>query len=202
MPTQRVRWLLIILAVAALASLWRTVTVERQKGEVTAAYQQAQQLAAQLSDERDHLSKELSEAQQTMEGQAGELGNLKQELTGLQERLDTTVTQLTSLQHEHQLLRQQNTSLDTQLTSVTLEKEQLAAKLSSLNELRLAIRDVKRKIRDERWAAWRAHIDAARQADRAELASGNRGYLVRNGVPTLKAGMPRMNVHVLEPQSQ
>ena len=202
MPTRRARWFLIVLAVAVLASFWRTVVVERQKREIATSYQQAQQLAAELSNERDHLSKELANAQQTVEGQASELGNLKQELTGLQERLDTTVTQLSSLQHEHEMLRAQQTALDSQLASVTVEKEQLAAKLASLKELRVAIREVKQKLRDERWAAWRAHVESAKAADHKALASGNRGYLVRNGVSTMASGTPRMNVHVLEPESQ
>lgn len=202
MAAQRNRWILILLAVAALASLSRTVVVEHQKREIDAAYQQAQQLAAQLSAERNHLNQELSETQQTLEGQTGELSGLRQELTSVQDRLDETVTQLSSLQREHELLREQDASLNTQLASVTIEKEQLAAKLSSLQELQLAIRDVKRKIRDERWAAWRARVETAKQADQAALASGNRGYLVHNGTSTVRAGTPRMNVHVLEPQSQ
>ena len=202
MPTQRNRWILILLAVAALASLSRTVVVEHQKREISRSYQQAQQLAAQLSAERNHLNQELSQAQQTVEGQTGELSNLKQELTGVQDQLDETIAQLSSLQREHETLREQHTSLNTQLASVTIEKEQLAAKLTSLQELRLAIRDVQRKIRDERSASWRAYVEAAKQADQAALASGNRGYMVHDGTPTMRAGTPRMNVHVLEPQSQ
>lgn len=204
MALQRGRWVMIVLAVVALASLWRTVKVERDKREIAAAYQQAQQLAAQLSDERDHLNQELSSAQQTVEGQAGDLDSLKHELSGVQDKLDETVTELAALQRQHESLRQQNTSLSTQLTSVVQEKEALAAKLSSLKELRVAIRSVKQKIRDEQWAAWRAHVEAVKWADQEALASGNRGFVMRNGVSTLGSGggTPRMNVHVLEPQTQ
>ena len=204
MAIRRTRWVLIVLALVALASLWRTVQVERDKREIAAAYQQAQQLASQLSEERDHLNQELSSTKQTMEGQAGEMEGLKHELSGVQDRLDETVTQLAALQREHETLRNHNSSLTTQLTSVTQEKEALAAKLSSLKELRLAIHGVKQKIRDEQWAAWRAHVEAARRADQEALASGNHGYVMRNGVSTLAAAgaTPRMNVHVLEPQTQ
>ena len=200
----RGRWVLIVLAAVAIGSLWRTVKVEQDKRDISAAYQQAQQLAAQLSSERDTLSRELTDTQETVEGQTGEMDHLKQELTGVQDKLDQTVQQLSSMQREHEALREQQTSLTTQLSSVTQEKEQLAAKLSSLKELRVAIRDVKQRLRDERWASWRAHVDSSRQADQEALASGNRGYVTRNGASTLgaKPGTPRMNVHVLEPQTQ
>ena len=204
MALLRGRWILVVLAVVAIGSLWRTVKVEQDKHDISAAYEQAQELAAQLSAERNHLSQELSTSQQTVEGQATEMDHMKQELSGVQERLDQTVQQLASMQRQHEALREQQTSLTNQLSSATQEKEALAAKLSSLKELRVAIRDVKQRLRDDRWAAWRAHVESFQRADQAALASGNRGFIVRNGASTLgaKPGTPRMNVHVLEPQTQ
>ena len=201
--TQRGRWILIVLAVFTVGSLWRTFVVERDKRAISAQYNEAQQLAAQLAAERDHLNQELGEARHEMEGQAGEMGNLKQELTSMQEQLDQTVGQLTSIQREHEALRQEHTSMTAQLASMAEEKEALEAKLSSLRELRLAIRSVKQKIRDEQWAAWRAHVEESKRADQEKLASGNRGYVMRDGATTLgsHAATPRMNVHVLEPQT-
>lgn len=203
MALLRGRWVIVVLAVVAVGSLWRTVKVEQDKREISEAYQQAQQLAAQLSSERDHLSQELTVTQDAVEGRAGEMDHLKQELTGVQEKLDQTVQQLASMQRQHEALRDQHSSLTTQLSSITEEKEQLAAKLSSLKELQVAIRDVKTRLRDERWAAWRAHVETSRRADQEALASGNRGFVTRNGASTLgDGGTPRMNVHVLEPQTQ
>ena len=202
--SQRSRWILIVLAVFTVASLWRTFAVERDKRAISAQYTQAQQLAAQLSSERDQLTQELTQAKQEIQGQTGEMDNLKQELTGMQEQLDQTIGQLSSMQREHEALRQEHTSMAAQLESVTEEREALAAKLSSLKELRVAIHDVKQKIRDERWAAWYAHVEESKRADLDALASGNRGYVTHNGATTLGArpGTPRMNVHVLEPQTQ
>ena len=193
----------IVLALVALAvgSLWRAVSVEQDKRRIAESYHQAQEMVKQLEDERSHLNDELVNARQTVEGQAGNITTLQQELQGVQEKLDQTVVELASLQRDHALLRQQNASLSSQLGSVMTEKQQLEAKLSSLKELRVAIRDVKRRMWNERWAAWRARIETLKREDEERLASGNRGYIVRQGVSTLGSGQ-KLQVHVLEPQTQ
>jgi epidermal growth factor receptor substrate 15 len=201
MASRRTRVILVFLVCVLAASLWRTVSVERERRRLADAYAQAQQLVSQLSEERTHLNEELAESQQTVESQAGDLASLRQELESVQQRLEATMTEIASLQQEHQQLRAQNSSLSLQLSSVEVEKAQLEARLSSLQELRLAIRDVKRQMWQRRWAAWRERIDRQREADLEQLASGNRGYVVRHGQSTLGSG-PRMHVHVLEPEPQ
>ena len=201
MATPRTRIVVLVLALLVAVSLWRAIAVEHEKRQVTEAYQRAHQLVTQLAQERDHLNQELVGANHTVEAQAGDLKNLQQELKSVQQRLDETTAEIASLQREHQMLRQEHSVLTTELGTVKTEKQQLEAKLSSLKELRLAIRDVKQKMSTERWAAWRANVERLKREDQERLASGNRGYLVREGTSTLGAG-PRLHVHVLEPQSQ
>jgi len=193
------------LAIVAVASLARAVWVEREKQRLARAYTEAQQLVSQLADERAHLSEELGQAQDTLEGQAGSLSNLEQELQEVQRRLDEKFTELAALQQEQQQLRQENVSLAQRLQSAQTEKQQLEAKLSSIKELRLAIRDVRRKLWQQRLASWQAYwgerAEARKRADQDRLASGNRGYVVRHGTSTLGAG-PRLHIHVLEPQTE
>ena len=195
------RYLLLGLAVLLIASLWRTVWVEREKRRVAASYEAAQQTLAQLQEERAQLMLELQQAQGTIEGQSGDLGQLHEQLEGLQGRLEDTVAELASLQRAHEQLRTQHTSLTAQLDSVTTEKRQLEARLSSIKELKLAIRDVKHKMWGERWVTWRARAEALKRADQERLAKGNRGYLVRDGVPTQELGT-KLQVRVLEPEPQ
>lgn len=193
--------LVIGLLVIVAGSLWRTVSVEQEKSRLADEYAKAQQLVNQLSQERAHLNQELAETRETVETQTGDIASLQQELKGVQDQLDRTLGEIASLQQEHAKLRNDNASLSTQLASLQLEKQQLEARLSSLKELRLAIRDVKRKMWVQRWASWRARIEAQKQADQQALASGNRGFVVRNGASTLGTS-PQLHVHVLEPQSQ
>ena len=198
MPRNRV--VLVIVAGVVAVSLWRTLSLESEKRRLSSAYGEAQATLAQLQAERAQLSAELSSAKEMVEGQAEDLTTLQSELTQVKEQLDQNLAELTSLQQSHEQLRRHDASLSAQLSSVMTEKAQLEAKLSSIKELRLAIREVRRKIWSERWAAWRARAQVQYEEDLRELAAGNRGYLVRDGLPTLGAIRP-LHVNVLEPQS-
>lgn len=201
MAIPRSRIVLVVLAVIAAASVWRTASTEQQRRQLSSAYGEAQQLLDEVNRERDRLNSELSQARQTVEGQAGDMANLKEELSAVQGKLQETLAQITSLQREQAALRQQNASLSTRLSAATEERAQLDARLSNIKELKLAIRDVRRKVWQQRFAAWRARIEQLRHQDEDRLVSGNRGYLVRDGKSTAGPAT-RLQVHVLEPQSQ
>ena len=144
------------------------------------------------------LFRSLTEAKQTVETQAGSLSNLELELANVQAKLTAAATQIASLQREQEQMRGQNTSLTARLDSAMTEKAALEARLSSLKELKLAIRDVRRKLWNERWADFRARVQAQLEKDQEQLASGNRGFVVKQGRSTLGSS-PRLQVHVLEP---
>ena len=201
MATQRGRVILVVLGVATAVSLWRTAALERQKGHLSQAYTEAQDVLGQVTQERDRLNGELSTTRQTMEAQVGQLASLQHELEEAGGRLERTVAELASLQREQAQLRSQNSSLSMRLSAVTAEKAELEQRLSSLKELKLAIRDVQRKIWQSRWASLRARIEQRRREDQDRLVSGNRGYLIRDGKSTVSSAA-RLQVHVLEPQSQ
>jgi len=136
-----------------------------------------------------------------MDSQTQQLAQVQSELDVVQQELERTVGQLASLQQEHATLVDEHAAMNSQLAAVEEDKRQLEAKLSSLKELKLAIKDVKRKMWAQRWVRWRARAEAQRQADQERLAAGNRGYVVRDGTSTL-VGPTKLQVHVLEPQPQ
>jgi chromosome segregation ATPase len=194
------RLLLAVLVAATLVSLWRAVTVEHEKRKIAGAYDEAKTLVDQLTEEQQHLTQELATSRKSVDVQAGELASLRLDLRNVQDKLDQTVVELATLQRESDQLRQDKASLVTELSAISTERQELEQRLSNLKELRLAIRDVKQRMSDERWAAWRARIQAQQDVDREELAKGNRGFVVHSGRSTLGAS-PRLHVHVLEPQS-
>lgn len=170
------------------------------KRRLATAYDQAQAALAQLEQQRIHLSQELAQAKETMTDQAEEIGGLEQELDNLQTRFDLAEQEIARLQTEQLAFRQTNESLSQRLAAATQDKQALEARLSSLKELKLAMQAVRRKLRNERWQAWLARIRVQKAQDQQQLAKGNRGYVVRNGVPTL--GEPtRLQVRVLDPQT-
>ena len=195
------RLLVIGLVLVTLISLWRTVAVEGEKRRLAKVAEEVRQHVQQLEAERTALNTELANAKRTVEGQTGDLANYRQELEQAQQRLQHAAMELASLKHEQEALLARNSTLANELTTATTQKQVLEAKLSDLHELRAAIHDVKRKVWEQRWAAWRMRLQAEREADQQRLASGNRGYVLRNGSSTIGAA-PRLHVHVLEPQAQ
>jgi len=201
MAARRGRWILIALSAALAVSLWRAVAVEREKERLAAAYEEAARLTKELERERAHLTSELTASQQTIQGQADSLANLRQEVVAVQGQLDDTMKHLAALQREHNELQQEHLATSEQLDSVTSEKQDLLAKFSDIKQLKLAIKDVRRKVWAQRWEGWRARAAAQRERDLQILAAGNRGFVVRDGATTLSSAR-KLQVHVLEPQPQ
>lgn len=195
------RILVIVLFVALGVSIWRNYQVGKQKKQVEANYTQATQQIAQLEGERSRLTEELVESKKTAEGQAQNIASLQQQLAKAQSELQDSASSLAALQKEHNALKSAHEATLQQLASTTAERDDLKAKFSDIKQLKLAIRDVRRKVWDQRFASWRARREAMRNADQDLLASGNRGYVVRDGAITL-VSPNRLQVHVLEPQSQ
>lgn len=195
------RIIVIVLFVALGVSIWRTYVVDKQRKQVEADYTQATQQVTQLETERSRLTDQLVESKKAAEGQAQDIKNLQQELSKAQSELQDSLSSMTALQKEHNELRRTHDSTLQELASVASERDDLKAKFSDIKQLKLAILDVRRKIWNQRFASWRARRDAQRNADQELLASGNRGYVVRDGTLTL-VSPNRLQVHVLEPQPQ
>lgn len=200
MPERKGRYIVIILLILLGLSGWRTLTSEQARRRMSSNYDQAQATIAQLQSEHGALTTELQGARETIAGNEKTLSTLQEQLQLVQNRLDATATQLATLRHEHEALQGEHLEMAQRMDALQQEKVALEQRLSSLKELRLAIRDVKHKLWVQRWASWHARIDAQRAFDQQQLASGNRGYVIRKGQSTLGAA-PRLQVHVLEPET-
>ncbi|MGE4358168.1 MAG: hypothetical protein AB7E08_06455, partial [Candidatus Omnitrophota bacterium] len=91
---------------------------------------------------------------------------------------------------ENYLLLEKTKKLENQLSILNDEKIELERKLSSLNELRKALKELKLKAR-------RQKEEETRRRNAEGLLLGNRGYLVRDGKPTFN---PRYIIHVFPPE--
>lgn len=188
---QTILWVLGIgvMVIGALA-----VKVQMDNRKLATSYAQIQATMERVEQERAQLSDELDKARQTLKGQADDLSSL-------QTRLAQAEKELQQLWREYAQLRETNADLGQQLGMTLEEKQALEAKLSSLKELRSAIRDVKRKIAQERWEAWLSRIRNQRVIDQQKLAQGNKGYLVRDGASTAGSSA-KLLIRVLDPQTQ
>lgn len=199
-PSRRGRYVIIALVLVVIGALWRTAAIEGEKRRIVSAYDEAQQAVNELQTERDRLSHELEAAKSSMSDQTADITRLHNELAFIESKLDETVVDLASLQRDHEALRLTNSSLASQLASVSDEKQALEARLGDIKELRLAIREVKQRMSSERWAQWRAKVQAFKEEDQRRLAAGNRGYLIKNGTSMVNQAT-RMHVKVLEPET-
>ena len=197
----RYRFVVTALLVAVVTSLARLAWLERQKRQLVLEYAQAQAVVKQLSAERAALDTELSGAKQTIEGRTRDVASLHDQLKDVQTQLDHTLIDIAKLQQERDALQESNTSLSAQLTTTATEKQQLEAKFSDIHQLRLAIREVKQKLQHEQWLAWQARVESRRRADDERTASGNHGWIIAHGVPTIGTNT-RMHVRVLDPTAQ
>lgn len=183
-------WMLAV-GLAVSAALAAKLTFDKRR--LASVYTQARAEIAQMSQE-------LGQARQTIDTQAGDLGALEQELARIQTRLNLADQDIARLQQEQVAMKEENQTLNEQLAAASVEKQALRERLASLTELKIAIREVKARVRQERWEAWLAYVRAQRADDQQRLAKGNRGFVVRNGVPTIGAPT-RLQVRVLEPQA-
>lgn len=180
------------LAVGLAVSAALAAKLAFDKRQLTSAYTQARTEVAQLSQE-------VVQTRQTIDTQTGELAAFEHELVRIQSLLKVADQEIFRLQQEQAALKDENQTLNERLAAAAAKQQALQARLASLKELRIAIREVKARLRRERWESWLARVQAQRAEDQQRLAKGNRGFVVRNGVPTI--GSPtRLQVRVLEPQ--
>jgi chromosome segregation ATPase len=203
MGVSRSRILLVILAIALLGSLGYAISMNEERTRIADAYEEAQSALTQLEQERSGLISELAGSQDELKDLGGikqEVHRWKAELDQTQTKLERTQAELASLQVEYTQLRNTNSSLVAQLDTAGDEKRALEAKFSNIDELRGAIRQVKRQMWATRMQAWKDHIQLVKEEDDRKLDNGNRGYVVRNGSSTLSE-TPRVQVRVLDPQT-
>ena len=182
-----------VFLVALIAASGRMFSLEGETRRLGQAYGQAK-------EELTRLEEELLEARTRSEAAQGELASVRQEVAQLQSRLDEASAALALSRHASEALRQEHVSLGERLERIMAEKQELEAKFASIKELKLAIRAVRRTMRGQQLAVWRAQIAAQQVEDQQQLAEGNRGYVVRERQSTLGA-RARLHVRVLEPQS-
>lgn len=204
MPTRRGRWIVAGLAVLVIASLWRMVWLEQQQKRLSGAYEAARLTFHGLQDEQQALSDELGRARKALIAKAKDAKIAQEELEAdlalVQVELDETVAELASLHREHESLRSAHGSLAEQVDALSLEKVALEHRLTSIPALRDAIRNIRHKMREERWVSWRERIRKLKEDDQRQLAKGNQGFVVRQGHSTIGSGTA-LRIHVHEPEA-
>jgi chromosome segregation ATPase len=206
MPQGRIgRIALAVLVVGLIASWVMTYRTDHDNRRLSAALDQAHTSIVELESERQRLEQELAQASETVQGQDVKIGLLQAELTDLEGLFTDAEQEIGRLQAEQSAMLARNQDLTNEFALADQERTEMRTKLSSVKELKLAIKSVRRELRQQRRQVWLAKIEAQRARDQQLVASGNRGFVVRNGASTLAASprlRTRLQVRVLEPQAE
>ena len=146
---------------------------------------------AQLKDQLTAARTQLASASNTV----AHFGQQTQELGAEVGRLNGEVERF---QQSYVRIREDREQLVQRVLDLEQERVRMAKRLSSIPELRLAIREAVETRRSAQRHARVQTLMARKEAVRQRALKGNQGYLVRDGRPT--AGRSTMWIRVHEPE--
>ena len=188
-------WMVVVLALGVtVLGVLRYKRLAEDKARVDALLKATSDTLQQTQDEKAKVAAELDATTAELTTATANIDQLHGQLAEAQSHLGQLESQLNTLQAAEVQLQQERTTLTGQVGSLTQQKAALEARLGSLVELRKAIKEVRQRIHAERVQARLAEIDAFRKADQERLKHGNRGFFVRNGVPTVRPTAYRVRV--------
>jgi hypothetical protein len=205
-------WMLAVGIVGIVWGLW----LNQQNRQLGDAIHQRNAVINQLEEQEQRLSLELGAANSrfaqttqevvrldtqtrqlgsTLEGLTQELDRVQQSYAAAGNERDALIQRVLDLEQQKAYSERQRTLSESERAKLEQERSRLALRLSSLPELRLAIREAVKVRRQAQRAKRRLFIQQQREAERKALAAGNYGYLVREGIPTASRSTVWIRVH-------
>lgn len=184
---------LVFAGIAGFSVYQFIVSLHRNAG-LQSELAQVKEDIAQLELVRDNLSSDLEKAQESGKALFLENTGLKDELIADKERfamLETTIAEaqndIDEMNAEISVARQENIALvsqidglKTRLSTVSQEKDRMALTLNSVDEMKKAIKELRRKTRQARRSAPVTIVADAKKQVR-EISLGNKGFIIRDG---------------------
>ncbi|KPK98909.1 MAG: hypothetical protein AMJ95_02230 [Omnitrophica WOR_2 bacterium SM23_72] len=158
--------------------------LEQEKQNLLADLEKGKQLEAQLTEENTALKDNIKATRIR-------LTKLFMEQREKEKAYEELSYRFSLLQAENANLIEEKGQLDLRVSQAESENQALKVKLSSIQELKKAIRELKRRMRPER-------LIAARPRKNDEVIDGNRGYLIKDGKSTYR-GRIRVEVRPAPP---
>jgi dynactin complex subunit len=172
-------------------SLYQFTALMQEQAGLKADLSQAQQDIKLVELVRDNLSLDLEKAMVDEKALILENTGLKDQIKTdrdsftvaireAQANMDLLAQQISISREESAALVTQIDGLKSQLTAAAQEKDRMAATLSSIDELKKAIKDLRRRTRQSKRSAPMTIVaDSEKQVK--EITLGNQGFIVRNG---------------------
>ena len=189
----------VFLAFLTAAGVLWVRSIQWENRQLQAIVEQRNRVINQLSQEETQLKQELVTAQEHLAATAGEVARLDQIAQGFGQQVAQLSGEVSQVKQSYEQARQEREELLQRVLDLETERMLLMRRLSSIDELRLAIREAIQTRKTDRQVHWLSLIRSQRMADAQELANGNRGYLVKDGRPTMSGSTVLIRVH--EPEA-
>ena len=182
-----------LLAGVTIFCVYQYIISLKENNSLSANIRQLDSDVKALEDEKNDLESNLGREKEMSRVLSQEITGLKDTLTQSKENLVQLETDFQAsqkaievLSSEFSLVKAENTALRDQIQGLELdigqakvEKEQLRARLSSIDALKKAIKELRQKTRLAKKQVQQ------RIAAKEKIISGNNGFLVKNGKSTL-----------------
>lgn len=173
--------------------------VETDNTELVSSIQRRDAIIHFLGREGQRVKFELGEARQHLAETAGAVERLDAQAQFFGNEVERLTQDVARFQHSSLESREERAQLMQQVLTLEQEKASLAKRLNSVDELKLAIQEAIERRKQVQQADRLALLKAKRDAQERWLSQGNRGYLVRDGRPTIGRSTVWIRVH--EPES-
>lgn len=158
------------------------ITLNQTKEELGILQQEKQNLLADLEKQKElqeETAEENSELKDNIKATRRRLTKLFMEKRAKEKAFEELNFRFSILQAENMALTEEKEQLGFKLSQASSESENLKTKLSSIEELKKAIRELKIKMREARSAPKKVP-----EPEVLEIIEGNHGYLLRDGKST------------------
>lgn len=147
----------------------RVLVLEKDKAQLVQSLNSGREAVKKLSDDNAFLS-------MTVQAQGGHISALTAEL-------EKTNARLKELDTGYSLLRCENSALKAQLFFLAKEEAKLRLSMTSLPELKKAIRGLKKK-KTRAPSSSLVRKEKPKKPVEGQILEGNKGFLIKNGKPT------------------
>lgn len=203
METKKVATGIIISLLIGVAgvSAWHYLTILKEKQVLQEAIREKEENIASLDKQNKALQDQLQAEKQIQENLRQEKVTVEVELKQTQGRLSEVTaelgqkkgqiaelnTNMDNLGKENQALQQDNANLQAQVTGLKEETDKMASRFNSLQELKKAIVELKRRM-------WASRTKPDNKAAGETTNDGNKGFVLIGGKSTFK---PKVNIKVV-----
>jgi archaellum component FlaC len=179
--------------------LQRASGVQQENAQLIASVQRRDAIINDLGKEGQRLKLELGEARRYLAETAGEVARLDLQAQYFGKQVDRLTQDVDTFQRSYAQSQEARGQLMQRVLDLEQEKASLARRLASVDELKLAIREAIESRKQSQQAERLSLLKSRKEAQERWLEQGNRGYLVKDGRPTVGRSTVWIRVH--EPES-